>query len=79
MDIQAAKLNVMQKIMGVSTASLLEKINKILDKEMVVAYTVKGEPLTKAMYNKRLRIAEQQLQSGKFITQEDFEKEVESW
>ena len=79
MDIQTTKLNVMQKIMGVSTASLLEKINDILDNEMVVAYTVTGEPLTKVMYNDRLKIAEQQLQSGKFTSQADLEKEIENW
>ena len=79
MDIQATKLDVMQKIMSVSTASLLEKINNILDNEMIVAYTVEGAPLTKAMYNERLHKAEEQLQSGEYTTQEDFEKEVENW
>ena len=79
MDIQTTKLNVMQKIMGVSTASLLEKINDILDNEMEVAYTIDGKPLTKAMYNDRLKIAEQQLQSGNFTSQEDLEKEIENW
>ena len=79
MDIQAIKLDVMQKIMGVSTGSLLEKINNILDNEMVVAYTVEGKPLTKAMYNERLQLAEQQLQSGEYTTQEDLEKEAENW
>jgi hypothetical protein len=79
MDIQTTKLNVMQKIMGVSTASLLEKINDILDNEMVVAYTANGNPLTKSMYNDRLKIAEQQLQSGNFTSQEDLENEIENW
>jgi division protein CdvB (Snf7/Vps24/ESCRT-III family) len=79
MDLQNTKLDVMQKIMGVSTPSLLEKINDILDNEMVVAYTVDGKPLTKAMYNERLDLAEKQLQSGEYITQEDLEKEAENW
>lgn len=79
MDIQTTKLNVLQKIMSVSTASLLEKINDMLDKEMVVAYTVTGDPLTKAMYNDRLKIAEKELQSGNFTSQEDLEKEIDNW
>jgi hypothetical protein len=79
MDLQTTKLDVMQKIMGVSTPSLLQKINDILDNEMVVAYTVDGKPLTKAMYNERLDLAEKQLQSGEYITQEDLEKEAENW
>ena len=79
MDIQTTKLNVMQKIMGVSKVSLLEKIDEILDNEMVVAYTVGGDPLTKVMYNDRLKNAEKQLQSGNFTSQEDLEKEIENW
>mgnify|MGYP006288557729 CR=1 FL=1 len=79
MDLQKTKLDVMQKIMSVSTPSLLEKINNILDNEMLVAYTVDGKPLTKAMYNERLDLAEKQLQSGEYITQEDLEKEAENW
>jgi hypothetical protein len=79
MDLQKTKLDVMQKIMSVSTPSLLEKINNILDNEMIVAYTVDGKPLTKAMYNERLDLAEKQLQSGEYITQEDLEKEAENW
>ncbi len=79
MNLQTTKLDVMQKIMSVSTPSLLEKINNILDNEMIVAYTVDGKPLTKAMYNERLHLAEQQLKSGEYSTQEDFEKEAENW
>ncbi|MBT3423270.1 MAG: hypothetical protein HOD63_05915 [Bacteroidetes bacterium] len=79
MDIQAFKLDVLQKIMGVTKHSLLEKIDKILDSEMIVGHTVEGEPLTKKQYNKRLKIAEAQIQSGEYQTQEEVEKEVENW
>lgn len=79
MDLQTTKLDVIQKIMGVSTPSLLEKISNILDNEMIVAYTVDGKPLTKAMYNERLHSAEKQLLSGEYITQEDLESEAERW
>lgn len=79
MDLQTTKLDVIQKIMGVSTPSLLEKTSNILENEMKVAYTVDGKPLTKAMYNDQLHIEEQQLQSGEYITQEDIEGEVENW
>ncbi len=79
MDLQAAKLDVMQKIMNVSTESLIAKVDKLLEEEMIVGYTVKGEPLTKKEYNLRLEKAEQQIASGDFITQEDLEKEVEGW
>ena len=79
MGLQAAKLDVMQKIMNVSTESLIDKVNQLLDNEMIVGYTAKGEPLTKEEYNLRLEKAEKQIASGDFITQEDLEKEVENW
>ena len=79
MDIEAKKLGVLQKIMNVDKESLLSKIDKILDDDMVVAYTVEGDPLTKALYNKRLEIAERQITEGQFISQEDLEKELDNW
>ncbi len=78
MDLEAKKLDVLQKIMEVSTFPLLEKINKLLEKEMIVGYTVDGKPLTKKSYNARLQIAEKQIRSGEYITQEDLEKEAEN-
>lgn len=79
MDIQATKLDVVQKILSVKKESILEKISKILEKEMIVGYTVEGKPLTKAAYNKRLEKAEKEIASGNYITQEDLEKEAANW
>ena len=79
MDLQAVKLDVLQKIMSISKASLLEKIDKLLEDELIVGYTVEGQPLTKASYNLRLAEAEEQLRSGNYTTQEDLEKESENW
>ncbi|MEQ8243256.1 hypothetical protein [Fulvivirga sp.] len=79
MDLQTTKLSVMQKIMGVTKPALLDKINDLLDRELIVGYTVTGEPLTIESYNKRLEEAEQQLKTNQYISQEDIEKESENW
>lgn len=79
MDIQERKWDVMQKIMHVSKESLLDKIDQLLENEMIVGYTVTGDPLTRKEYNHRLRVAEQQLKSGHYTTQEELEKESENW
>ncbi len=79
MNLQETKLEVMQKIMSVSKPSLLEKIDKLLEEEMVVGFSVEGEPLTKESYNQRLLKAEEQLKSGQSITQEELERESETW
>ncbi|HBG87605.1 MAG TPA: hypothetical protein DDW62_08660, partial [Marinilabiliaceae bacterium] len=62
------KISVMQKIINVSEASLLDKINNILEEEMIVGFTTDGKPLTKEQYNNRLLVAENQIKSGDFIT-----------
>lgn len=68
MDLQTNKIEVIQKIMNVSKASLLDKISNILDEEMIVGYTTDGKSLTKQQYNKRLIGAEKQIESGDYIT-----------
>jgi hypothetical protein len=79
MDLQTAKINVMQKIMNVSKASLLDKISNILDEEMTVGYTTDGKPLTQKQYNERLFVAEKQIGAGDYITHENLEKEIDNW
>lgn len=79
MDLKTAKLEVIQKIMNVSAESLLEKIDNLLDEELIVGFTASGKPLTKREYNQRLTKAEQQIESGEYISQEDLEKEIENW
>lgn len=79
MNIQAAKLDIVQKILIVKQEAIIDKINKILDKELIVGYTAEGKPLTKNAYNKRLQKAEEQIQSGDYMTQEEIEKESENW
>lgn len=79
MDLQTAKLSLVQKLLVVTNSSLIEKIERMLDKEMVVAYTVEGKPLTRAAYDKRLKKAEEQIATGKSISQEDLENEAANW
>jgi len=50
--------------MNVSQPSLLDKINKLLEEDMIVGYTVNRNPLTKEAYDGRLQKAEEQLNKG---------------
>ena len=79
MDLQATKLDIMQKVMSVTKESLLNKIEILLDKEMTVGYTTSGEPLTKKAYNKRLQKAQDQILSGDYLTQEELEEKSKDW
>lgn len=79
MGLQASKLSLVQKILSLNQESVIDKIDELLEREMIVGYTVDGKPLTKAAYNERIAIAEKQLQNGESISQEDLEKESENW
>jgi len=79
MNIEAAKLDIVQKILSVKTESIIEKINKILEKEMIVGYTVEGKPLTKKAYNKMLEKGEQDILNGRVTSSAELKKEIKNW
>lgn len=47
--------------------------------EPVVAYDTAGKPLTLKQYNKEIDKALDDFDNGRFISQEDLEKEIDSW
>lgn len=79
MGLQASKLSVVQKILSLKQESIIHKIDEILEREMIVGYTVDGQPLNKESYNQRIAVAEKQLKNGETISQEDLENESENW
>lgn len=56
-----------------------ENKKRNISKDKIVAYTVQGTPLTKAMYVKKIKDAEASVKAGNYTTVEDLEKEVENW
>ena len=78
-DIQLRKLKVMEMLMQVRSEQLVERMEKLLEKEMIVAYTTDGKPLTLKAYNKRLEKAEKQIQEGKVITHEELKERIKKW
>jgi hypothetical protein len=47
--------------------------------EPIVAYDLAGKPLTLKQYNKEIDKGINDFENGKFISQEDLEKEIDSW
>lgn len=78
-NIQAMKLDIMEKLLILKKETVLEQINRILENETVVAYSTNGKPLTKNEYNNNLELAEKQISEGKFKTQEDLEQDIKNW
>ena len=79
MDIQLKKIRVVEMLLRVKSEALINQMEKLLEKELVVAYTTDGKPLTQRAYNKRQERAEKELLAGKTINQEDLEREVSKW
>jgi len=53
----------------VKQESIPNKIDEILENEMIDGYTAKEKPLMKKKYNQRKAIAENQFQNGETIGQ----------
>lgn len=78
-DIQLRKLKLMEMLMQVRSEQLVEQMEKLLEKEMIVAYTTDGKPLTLKAYNKRLEKAEKQIEQEKITSHEDLKSEMQKW
>ncbi len=81
MNIQSTKLEIMQYLLNSNKESVLAKFKSIIEKEKeqeIIGYT-QGEPLTVAKMNERLATAEEQIETGRVISDEDLAKEIETW
>ena len=61
---------------------LLKVVKAVIEsyqEDEIIAYTVNGNPLTRNQYKIELTEAIEEINQGKFISQEDLEKESESW
>lgn len=78
MNVEASKLEVIQKLAAINAPELIAKINTLIDDEMIVGYTIIGEPLTREAYNARLQSAEADIESGRTITSAELKDRMNS-
>ncbi|MGB0879169.1 MAG: hypothetical protein ACPGTO_01230 [Polaribacter sp.] len=83
MDLTTRKIKFKERFDTIMDSNLVERFEELLDVYLsdnkIVAYTVKGKPLTKKMYIKKVKEAESSVKSGNYTTVEDLEKEAENW
>lgn len=81
MDIQAEKLYLIEQLAKVRDVEVIRQLKKILGKEneSVVGYRVTGEPITRKQLMKKVEDAERRIEAGQFTSQQDLEREAESW
>jgi hypothetical protein len=61
---------------------LLKVVKAVIEsyqEDEIISYAVNGNPLTRNQYKIELTQAIEEINQGKFISQEDLEKESESW
>jgi len=68
MKSEALKINVAQRVLGLSDDKLLKKISKILDEENIVGYDAEGNTVTHEDFMEDLEDTLQQLEDGTLET-----------
>jgi hypothetical protein len=79
MKIHTIKLNIIKRIIQVRDSNVLNKINKLLDEELIVGYTPNGTPINLKAYKKRIKKAEKDVELNKVMSQDELKKESECW
>lgn len=80
MDLQAEKYTLIEELMKVTDVNLVREIKSILQgSNQVVGYRPDGTPITKTRLQSDILEAKRQIESGEYTTQEDLEKESETW
>lgn len=81
MDIAAKKLELLDWIMHLRDNAMFEKLLalKAESEEKIVAYTVKGEPLTLEQYKAKIDKGMRDIEEGRYMTHEELLKDMETW
>ncbi|WP_209390730.1 hypothetical protein [Chryseobacterium sp. RR2-3-20] len=64
MSTETLQINLAQKIFSIWDEKLLQKINNLINSD-IVGYTTDGKPLTAEQYRKEIDLAIEELESGK--------------
>lgn len=70
------------KSLNTADENLLKIVKETIDnynEEEIVAHSVEGKPLTRKQYKQKISDALLDFKKGNYTTQEDLEKEIESW
>jgi len=81
MDIQAEKLHLIEELARIQDIRIIEQIKQLLKKKNnpIVGYEIDGAPITRKQLIKKIDEAENRIDNGEYISQEDLEKESENW
>lgn len=80
MDIQVEKYALIEELMKVQDVEIVSEIKTmLLNRNKVVGYQSNGQPITTSQMKSDILSAKKRIESGRYTTQEDLEREVENW
>ena len=81
MNILAEKISLIERIAHINDETILEQVKQLLGiaKNPVIGYDINGKPITQSAFNKSLKSAKKRFKSGKYISQDDLEKQMKKW
>lgn len=81
MDIQLEKFQLIEALMKIDDMSLIEEIKNLVENKAnpIMGFDIEGKAIPKAQLINQIEAAEERIDSGEFISQENLEKESESW
>ena len=83
MNIAERKMKFIEEVQKLTSEEKLKALEDVLhdiiQADEVIAYSVVGEPITLTEYKKAVKKAQESIAKGDFLTQEELEKESESW
>lgn len=74
MDIQTRKINLIESFLHLQNESIISKLEKILKKESKLI-----EVNTLSSYNNHFNVANDRIENGSFLTQDEVENTVLGW
>lgn len=65
----------------IEDVDIIEQVKELLNQKSnpVVGYGINGAPITRKQLIKRISEAEERIDKGEYITQEELEKESQNW
>ncbi|HRK55094.1 MAG TPA: hypothetical protein PK185_14335 [Cyclobacteriaceae bacterium] len=81
MDIQAEKLLLIEQLLLVRDAQVIEQVRELLKRESnpIIGYEADGRPITQQDFIKTIEQSEKEYEQGNYQTIENLEKESETW
>ena len=79
MNLQAHKLSLIGALLDVDDAKMLSRVETFLKAELAAKREKEIVPMTMEEYRAEIELSLQAAREGRYITQEELEREVRSW